>query len=65
MLVSKCCGAKIYTKRVELKREVNLSKHETYFSYLEWFCSKCHKPCELIDLQDRGKEQNDESIKML
>jgi len=58
MRLSKCCGAEIYTKRVKLKREVNLSKHKTFSSYLEWFCSKCHKPCKgfvVIDSPKRRK----------
>jgi len=52
MRLSKCCRAKVSEDITEIQ-EV-FSGHWIY-SY-KFFCSKCHKPCEMIDLPDERRK---------
>jgi len=52
MKVSKCCGAEIWGALIKIQET---SSGYAAYNY-RFFCSKCHKPCEAIDLPDERRE---------
>jgi len=58
MRLSKCCEAEIWAILTKIQE---ISSGYPVYSY-KFFCSKCHKPCEAIeiDLPNREKEESNE-----
>jgi len=59
MLASKCCRSKVSEDVTEIQE---VFPGHWIYSY-RFFCSKCHKSCEVIDLSDRGREERNERAK--
>ncbi len=58
--VSRCCRARVYPDLASPKIAWYQGSDEVspYIAY-GWRCSKCHEPCEVIDLPKEEEESED------
>jgi len=59
MKVSKCCKANLeFIHKYPSILDKDAQEDACHYIASGWACAKCHKPCRVIDLPDKEKEES-------